>query len=133
MYTLRLVKGLSYAGVVYATKDNPVVFVEDEEVAAKALATGYFAAVGAVPPAGLGEAMSDLNSDPPDRDDEDEDEDGDEDQTDDIHKMTKEQLILYAEQHDVDLTGCTSKKAILAQVEEYEAGMAAKAALLAQD
>lgn len=42
MYHLRLIKGLSYTGVVTATQRKPDVFVEDKATADKAVATGYF-------------------------------------------------------------------------------------------
>lgn len=42
MYHLKLIKSLSYTGVVTATKKNPDVFVEDKATADKAVATGYF-------------------------------------------------------------------------------------------
>lgn len=42
MYHLKLIKGLSYSGIVSATQKNPDVYVPDETIANKALATGYF-------------------------------------------------------------------------------------------
>lgn len=42
MYHLRLVKGLSYHGVVSATKKQPDVYTEDKAAAEYAVATGYF-------------------------------------------------------------------------------------------
>lgn len=42
MYHLRLIKGLSYYGVVEASKEQPDVFVEDKNVADAAVASGYF-------------------------------------------------------------------------------------------
>lgn len=42
MYHLKLIKSLSYTGVVTATKKNPDVFVEDKAIADTAVATGYF-------------------------------------------------------------------------------------------
>lgn len=48
MYHLKLIKSLSYTGVVTATKKNPDVFVEDKATADTAVATGYFKLVGEV-------------------------------------------------------------------------------------
>ena len=48
MYHLKLMKSLSYTGVVTATKKNPDVFVEDKATADAAVATGYFKLVGEV-------------------------------------------------------------------------------------
>ena len=42
MYHLKLVKALSFTGIVTATKKNPDVFVEDKATADAAVATGYF-------------------------------------------------------------------------------------------
>ena len=42
MYHLKLVKELSFTGIVTATKKNPDVFVEDKATADAAVATGYF-------------------------------------------------------------------------------------------
>lgn len=42
MYHLRLIKALSYSGIVEAIKQKPDVFVEDKATADKAVATGYF-------------------------------------------------------------------------------------------
>lgn len=42
MYHLRLIKALSYTGVVEATKQHPDVYVEDKAIADRAIATGYF-------------------------------------------------------------------------------------------
>lgn len=42
MYHLKLVKALSFTGIVTATKKNPDVFVEDRATADAAVATGYF-------------------------------------------------------------------------------------------
>lgn len=48
MYHLKLMKALSFTGIVTATKKNPDVFVEDKATADAAVATGYFKLVGAV-------------------------------------------------------------------------------------
>lgn len=42
MYHIRLCKGLSYYGVVKATRKEPDVFVEDKATADAAVASGYF-------------------------------------------------------------------------------------------
>lgn len=42
-YHLRLTKGLSYAGVVSATKSKPDVFTDDKATADAAVSSGYFA------------------------------------------------------------------------------------------
>ena len=42
MYHLKLMKALSFTGIVTATKKNPDVFLEDKATADAAVATGYF-------------------------------------------------------------------------------------------
>lgn len=42
MYRLKLIKSLSYTGIVSATKERPIVCVEDEATARIAVASGYF-------------------------------------------------------------------------------------------
>ena len=46
MFHLKLIKGLSYTGVVEATKKKPDVFTEDKAIADRAVASGYFKLVG---------------------------------------------------------------------------------------
>lgn len=47
MFHLRLIKGLSYFGIVSATKKNPDVYTDDKATADKAVASGYFVLVSA--------------------------------------------------------------------------------------
>ena len=42
MFKLRLIKALSYSGIVKASVDNPIVFTDDQATAEEAVATGYF-------------------------------------------------------------------------------------------
>lgn len=42
MFTLKLIKGRSYSGIVNATQEEPFVKVESEDVVKAACATGYF-------------------------------------------------------------------------------------------
>ena len=39
---LKLIKGLSYSGIIRATAKKPIVEVEDEAIATLAVASGYF-------------------------------------------------------------------------------------------
>ena len=48
-YHLKLVKTLSYYGLVEATREHPDVYVEDEATAKAALASGYFREVTGEP------------------------------------------------------------------------------------
>lgn len=45
-YHLRLSKGLSYCGVISATKQRPDVYTDSKDVADRAAASGYFRLIG---------------------------------------------------------------------------------------
>lgn len=45
MYRIKLIKALSYSGLVTATAEKPYVDIDDDETAEKILATGYFETV----------------------------------------------------------------------------------------
>lgn len=47
-YHLRLSKGLSYCGVISATKQRPDVYTDSKDVADRAVASGYFRLIGSV-------------------------------------------------------------------------------------
>lgn len=47
-YHLKLIRGLSYSGIVSATRQKPDVYVEDEAIAKAAVASGYFRIVSSV-------------------------------------------------------------------------------------
>lgn len=49
-YHLRLSKGLSYCGVISATKRQPDVYTDSKDVADRAVASGYFRLVGQAEP-----------------------------------------------------------------------------------
>ena len=42
MYRVKLIKGLSYAGAVSATKEQPFVDIKDKATADAVVASGYF-------------------------------------------------------------------------------------------
>lgn len=97
-YRLKLVKALSYSGIISATRENPVVIVEDETVANEAVATGYF------------ELIKDKEDDVPPILPDDETSDFD---FDEISSMSISKLKNFAEEHDIDISGKTKKADIL--------------------
>lgn len=111
MIKLKLIKGLSYRGgidgKVKATKASPFCSVETMEEAQAAVASGYFQIVeGApVPP-----------SEPP------KDPGTDSNTEKDIEKMTKDELVAYAEELGIDISKCKNnderKEAIKNALEE---------------
>lgn len=46
MFHLKLIKALSYSGEIKATAKNPDAYTEDEAIAKRAVASGYFKLVG---------------------------------------------------------------------------------------
>lgn len=97
-YHLRLVKGLSYCGVVKATKKNPDVFVEDKATADKAVATGYFRLV---------EDGEETTAQPPEPE-----------KGKTLDEMTVPELETYAAYKGVSLKGISKKADIIAKLKE---------------
>ena len=98
MYHLRLCKGLSYSGVVSATKQAPDVFVEDEKTALAAVNTGYFKLVEGgdiVPP-----PVIPTGTITP------------------LDVMTVQQLKEYSKEKNIDLAGASTKPEILDCIEK---------------
>lgn len=98
MYHLKLVKALSYCGVVKATRQHPDVFVEDKAVAAAAVATGYFRLI---------------------EDGEEQPDDGEEKEPGKrLEEMTVPELETFAAYKGVSLKGINRKADIIARLKE---------------
>ena len=123
---LRLIKGLSYDGVVRASAAHPDVFVDDPEKYTALLESGYFEALpdahtvtGHLDTDFLGEmaeVVAAVAEEPV--------------EVPDISKMKLDELKEFAEDNGIDLTGCTTKASILQKIREYEADAAAAAAII---
>lgn len=96
-YHLKLAKGLSYCGVVKATKKNPDVFVEDKATADAAVATGYFKLIEGE------EAPEPPKAPEPGKT---------------LDEMTVTELETYAAYHNVSLKGVRGKENIIAKLKE---------------
>ena len=97
-YHLKLIKALSYCGVVKATQQHPDVFVEDKATADEAVATGYFNLLEG---------------------DEETPEDGDDkEQGKKLEEMTVPELETFAAYKGVSLKGITKKADIIAKLRE---------------
>lgn len=96
-YHLKLAKGLSYCGVVKATKQQPDVFVEDKATADAAVATGYFKLIE-------GEEAPEPPKDP--------------EPGKTLDEMTVTELETYAAYHNVSLKGVRGKENIIAKLKE---------------
>lgn len=99
MYHLKLVKALSYTGVVTATKQHPDVFVEDEATVKAAVASGYFKLIEGEDetPDGGGEEKEPGKT---------------------LEEMTVSELETYAAYKGVSLKGISKKADIIAKLKE---------------
>lgn len=110
MYHLKLIKALSYTGVVKATSKKPDVYVDDEATANAAVASGYFVLVTSAVP---GETPN-----------EPEETTGEPEETKPLgyggkplSDMNKSELETFATYKDVDIKGAKTRAQIIAKLE----------------
>ena len=105
MYHLKLVKAISYTGVVEATKQHPDVFVEDKATADAAVASGYFEIVkdGEEETDGAVDGAQDGKEAVPGKA---------------LEKMTASELETFAAYKGVSLKGITKKADMIAKLKE---------------
>lgn len=136
---LRLIKGLSYDGVVRASAAHPDVFVDDPEKYTALLESGYFEALpdahtvtGHLDADFLDKLADDMGVDTTGKDKAEVVAAVAEEPVEvpDISKMKLDELKEFAEDNGIDLTGCTTKASILQKIREYEADAAAAAAII---
>lgn len=99
MFKLKLVKGLSYSGIVSATAKDPFVTVDSEETALAAVETGYFEIVERsenIPDGKNGESKEAHK---------------------DWKKLNKEELIAFANEHNIDVSSCKNQDERIALIE----------------
>lgn len=107
MYHLKLMKALSYCGVVEATKKNPDVFVEDKATADAAVATGYFKLIEeAEEPTEGGEEKEPGEGG------------GDKEPGKKLEEMTVPELETFAAYKGISLKGISKKADIIAKLKE---------------
>lgn len=138
---LRLIKGLSYDGVVRASAAHPDVFVDDPEKYTALLESGYFEALpdahtvtghldadflGEMDEEQLDKLADDMGVDTTGKDKAEVVAAVAEEPVEvpDISKMKLDELKEFAEDNGIDLTGCTTKASILQKIREYEADAA---------
>lgn len=124
MYRLKLIKGRTYWGAgVKASQEKPFVEVETEEHADHLVKTGYFIMVEEEMPVQTKEnADADLVF--PDGDDA-EDCDSESSILEELQKKKKEELIQYASESGIDITGCKTKDDMISKILEALARAAA--------
>jgi len=106
MYHLRLIKALSYIGVINAEKDNPDVYTDDKDIAEKAIATGYFKMID-------DEVSDDIKIDDEVSDDIKE---VSEDPEKTLEKMNVSELQTFAAYNNISLKGVTKKADIISKL-----------------
>ena len=116
MYHLRLTKALSYSGIVTATRKHPDVYTEDEATANAAVATGYFRLVSGAEDKLRGLLAKAKEAAQAAQEQEEQQPDGEAPDYEELAKLKKAELIAYAEEHGIDLTGCSTKDEILAAI-----------------
>lgn len=124
MFHLRLCKGLSYLGIVRATKAEPDVYVQEEEKAKALVASGYFEMVTSEaekiqPLAGTIENAENMFGEA------EETENQEESELMELQKKSKPELIEYANVAGIDITGCKTKDDIYQKIVEAIARAAA--------
>lgn len=98
MYHLKLMKALSYSGIVEATKQKPDVFIKDKATTDKIIATGYFTLIdydGETPAEKTEEKLGKA-----------------------LEEMTISEMETFAAYKDVNLKGITKKADIIAKLKE---------------
>lgn len=105
MYHLKLVKALSFTGIVTATRKNPDVFVEDKVTADAAINTGYFKLI---------EEMQES----PENGEEKEPGEGDKESGKKLEEMTVSELETFAAYKGVSLKGISKKMDIIEKLKE---------------
>lgn len=105
MYHLKLMKALSFTGIVTATKKNPDVFLEDKATADAAVATGYFTLIEEAeePPEGGEEKEPGEGG-------------GDKEPGKKLEEMTVPELETFAAYKGISLKGISKKADIIAKL-----------------
>lgn len=107
MYHLKLVKALSFTGIVTATRKNPDVFVENKATADAAIDTGYFKLIKETQkPPENGEEKEPRESG------------GDKESGKKLEQMTVPELETFAAYKGVNLKGISKKMDIIEKLKE---------------
>lgn len=116
MYHLRLCKAKSYRGIVVATEKRPDVYVPEKDQADSLVASGYFtlASDGENESAEIEQPHDEITGET-DLFADNEQEQGDTIMLE-LQKMTKDELISYAKDSGIDLTGCNKKDEIFQRI-----------------
>lgn len=130
MHKLRLTKGLSYNGVVQATREQPEVLICEEETYQSAMASGYFEEVAISQGDGQQEETDTLHQSLGDADNEGYESTAQEESTTRenmsepgetaIEGMDVEELRAYAALNGIELSGRKKKADIIAAIKAGE-------------
>lgn len=119
MYRLKLIKGRTYWGAgVKASQEKPFVEVETIEHAEKLVKTGYFAMDESVQTSNSG-GVNVAGAEDFDFSVDDEEEAAEEDSVlAELQKKKKDELVKYASEHGIDITGCKTRDDIISKIFE---------------
>lgn len=121
MFHLRLCKGLSYLGIVRATVAEPDVYVQEEEKARDLVTSGYFEMVTGeaekIQPLTGGVEKTESTEDIFEEEFEENEVQGNPVLME-LQKKNKAELIEYAGQNGIDITGCKTKDDIYQKIVE---------------
>lgn len=107
MFKLKLIKGLSYNGIVSATAKNPYITVDDEKIALAAVDTGYFKIVEKPEKGNDGQNNNGGQAD-----------DGaNKEEPKDWKQFNKDDLIAFANEHNIDVSSCKNQSERIAIIE----------------
>lgn len=121
MYRLKLIKGRTYWGAgVKASQEKPFVEVETIEHAEKLVKTGYFAMDESVQTSNSGGVNVADEEDEEGFDFSVEDEEAAEEDSvlAELQKKKKDELVKYASEHGIDITGCKTRDDIISKIFE---------------
>lgn len=104
-YHLKLVKGLSYHGVIFATVKNPDVYTDDKAIADKAVSSGYFVLENDVNDDSIFDTKELTAAD---------------ENIEDISCLTIRELKTYAKEHNIDVSHCENRADYVNAIKEVK-------------
>lgn len=129
MFHLKLIKGKSYWGIVCASESKPDVYVPEKAQADQLLKSGYFMLVDnpgkEMEKTSAEETAADVAEDAGEMFTGEDEESNEDSVITELQRKSKAELVAYAEQNGIDITGCKTKDNILSCIIEALARAAA--------
>lgn len=126
MYRLKLIKGKTYWGAgVKASQEKPIVEVKTKDHAERLLKSGHFAFFDFGEEVKAPEAPSETKEDSLFADEEEVEEEPGNPDLDELKAKKKDELVDYAAECGIDITGCKTKEDIFNRIVEAQERAAA--------